>query len=62
MAPSDDLRWLIELEVDYQLWRKLVKAKVDDRVERERWVKMCHRIGSSMAREIVVERKRKHMA
>ena len=54
--------WLIELEVDYQLWRKLVRAKVDDRVERERWIKMCHRLGSAMSRDIISERKRKRLA
>jgi hypothetical protein len=58
------MMWLIELEVDYQLWRKLTKARIDDRVERERWIKMCHRLGSAMSKDIVANRQRKakHMA
>lgn len=54
--------WLIELEVDYQQWRKLVRAGVDDAVERERWIKMCHRLGSAMSKDIVKQRKRKRLA
>jgi hypothetical protein len=50
--------WLIELEVDYQQWRKLTKAKVDDKVERVRWIKMCHRLGSAMSKKVVANRPR----
>ena len=47
------MMWAIELEVDYAQWCKLVKAKVDDKVEREKWIKMCHRLGSQQAKDIV---------
>lgn len=47
------MMWAIELEIDYAGWCALTKAKVDDRQERERWVKMCHRLGSTAAKDIV---------
>lgn len=48
-----ELMWAVELEVDYRQWCTLVKARIDDKVEREKWLKMCHRLGSHTASEIV---------
>jgi hypothetical protein len=50
--------WAIELEVDFQNWRKLTKG-FDTPDERLRWIKMCHRLGSHQAVTIVHEQRLK---
>jgi len=52
------MMWAIELEYDFYLWRRLTKAP-DDLSERKRWVKMCHRLGSHQAWEIVREQRKR---
>jgi len=49
------MMWALELEYDFARWRALTGAP-DDESERKRWVKMCHRLGSHQAYEIVVAR------
>ena len=45
--------WAIELTIGFARWRELT-GNPDEEQERLRWVKMCHRLGSSKAIEIVV--------
>ena len=51
------LVWAIELLVDFAYWRDLTKNP-DNEDERLRWVKMCHRLGSTQAWRIVNGRHR----
>ena len=45
--------WAIELTIGFAQWRAMVGGP-DDEIERLRWLKMCHRLGSTKALEIVV--------
>jgi hypothetical protein len=52
--------WAIELEIGFAMWRKLIGAP-DTEWDRKRWIKMCHRLGSYKAWDIVErQRKRTH--
>ena len=53
------MMWAIELEYDFARWRALTGSQLDDKCERIRWLKMCHRLGSHQAYEIVVEHRRR---
>jgi hypothetical protein len=44
--------WAIELTVGFAQWRAVVGGP-DDETERLRWLKMCHRLGSMTALDIV---------
>lgn len=46
------LVWAIELLTDFAEWRSYT-GNPDDESERLRWVKMCHRLGSYQALQIV---------
>ena len=50
--------WAIELEIDFARWRAFTGAP-DDHDERLRWLKMCHRLGSHQAYEIVALQRRR---
>ena len=50
------MMWAIELEIGFQHWRVLIDAP-DDAWERRRWMKMCHRLGSHQAMQIVEQQR-----
>lgn len=52
------MMWAIELEYDFARWRALTGAPDDER-ERMSWLKMCHRLGSHQAYEIVAMHRRR---